>query len=71
MANDFQNLNQYKMFIGGEWVEAASGEHFPSDNPYTGQPWASIPRGGAADAGEEAEKGKDDAHGRVLNSACP
>ena len=55
MANDFQNLNQYKMFIGGEWVEAASGEHFPSDNPYTGQPWASIPRGGAADAARAVE----------------
>jgi aldehyde dehydrogenase (NAD+) len=55
MANDFQNLNQYKMFIGGEWVEAASGEHFPSDNPYTGKPWASIPRGGAADAARAVE----------------
>ena len=43
------------MFIGGEWVEAASGEHFPSDNPYTGQPWASIPRGGAADAARAVE----------------
>ena len=43
------------MFIGGEWVEAASGEHFPSDNPYTGKPWASIPRGGAADAARAVE----------------
>jgi aldehyde dehydrogenase (NAD+) len=38
------------MFIGGEWVEAVSGAHFESDNPYTGQPWALIPRGGKADA---------------------
>ena len=30
-------LTQYKMFIGGEWVEAATGEHFPSDNPFTGK----------------------------------
>jgi aldehyde dehydrogenase (NAD+) len=43
-------LKKYQMFIGGEWVEAAGGEHFPSDNPYTGRPWALIPRGGAADA---------------------
>jgi len=43
-------LARYKMFIGGEWVEAASGETFPSDNPFTGKPWALIPRGGAADA---------------------
>ena len=43
------------MFIGGEWVKAAGGEHFPSDNPYTGKPWASIPRGGAADAARAVE----------------
>ena len=38
------------MHIGGEWVDAASGETFPTDNPYTGRPWALIPRGNAADA---------------------
>ena len=43
-------LAKYKMFIGGQWVEAASGEHFETDNPYTGKPWALIPRAGAADA---------------------
>ena len=43
-------LTKYKMFIGGEWVESASGEHFPSDNPFTGKPWASIPKGNAQDA---------------------
>ncbi len=43
-------LTRYKMFIGGEWVTAAGGEYFPSDNPFTGKPWAEIPRGGAEDA---------------------
>jgi acyl-CoA reductase-like NAD-dependent aldehyde dehydrogenase len=43
-------LARYRMFIGGEWVEALSGETFPSDNPFTGKPWAGIPRGGAQDA---------------------
>ncbi|MCC7485745.1 MAG: aldehyde dehydrogenase [Burkholderiales bacterium] len=38
------------MFIGGEWVDGTSGETFPSDNPYTGKPWALIPRGNAQDA---------------------
>src|SRR5919106_1211384 len=28
---------------------SASGETFDSENPYTGQPWALIPRGNAAD----------------------
>jgi acyl-CoA reductase-like NAD-dependent aldehyde dehydrogenase len=45
-----ETLAKYKMFIGGEWVEAASGEYFPSDNPFTGNPWALIPKGGARDA---------------------
>ncbi len=48
-------LQRYRMFIGGEWIEAASGEHFPSDNPFTGKPWASIPRGRAADAARAVE----------------
>jgi aldehyde dehydrogenase (NAD+) len=37
------------MFIGGEWVDAESSQCFESDNPYTGRPWALIPRGGPAD----------------------
>jgi aldehyde dehydrogenase (NAD+) len=43
-------LTKYRMWIGGQWVDAASGECFPSDNPYLGKPWASIPKGGAEDA---------------------
>jgi aldehyde dehydrogenase (NAD+) len=38
------------MFVGGRWVDAASGEVFDSDNPYLGEPWARIPRGSADDA---------------------
>jgi aldehyde dehydrogenase (NAD+) len=37
------------MFIGGQWVEPASGEYFETDNPYTGRPWALIPRGSRQD----------------------
>jgi aldehyde dehydrogenase (NAD+) len=32
------------MLIGGERVDASSGEHFESFNPYTGKPWALVPR---------------------------
>ena len=42
-------LVRYKMFIGGDWVESASKEHFESDNPFTGKPWALIPKGGTQD----------------------
>ena len=48
-------LQRYQMFIGGEWIDSASGEHFPSDNPYTAKPWALIPRGNAADAARAVE----------------
>ena len=47
-------LAKYKMFIGGEWVDAASREHFESDNPFTGKPWALIPKGSAQDADRAA-----------------
>src|SRR4051812_32403782 len=42
-------MRSYKMLIGGEWVDARSGATFESINPYTAQPWASIPRAGAED----------------------
>jgi aldehyde dehydrogenase (NAD+) len=42
-------LVKYRMYIGGQWVDAAGGERFETDNPYTGRPWALIPRGGAVD----------------------
>src|SRR5215216_5902276 len=38
------------MYIGGEWVDAATGDYFESDDPYRGEPWALIPRGSADDA---------------------
>jgi aldehyde dehydrogenase (NAD+) len=42
-------LTRYRMYIGGEWIDAGSGDCFESDNPYLGEPWALIPRGTAAD----------------------
>jgi (Z)-2-((N-methylformamido)methylene)-5-hydroxybutyrolactone dehydrogenase len=50
MDTPTSTLAKYKMFIGGEWVDAASKENFESDNPFTGKPWALIPRGNAEDA---------------------
>jgi len=43
-------MKKLRMLIGGASVEAASGEWIESMNPFTGQPWALIPRGGKADA---------------------
>lgn len=40
----------YKMYIGGEWVDAIGGEHFDDMNPYTGEVYARIPAGKREDA---------------------
>jgi aldehyde dehydrogenase (NAD+) len=42
-------LTKYQTHIAGRWVDAASGECFETDNPYTGKPWALIPRCTAED----------------------
>jgi len=40
---------RFRMLIGGEAVDAASGATFESQNPYTGEAWAEVPDGGPAD----------------------
>ena len=36
-------MRDYKMLVGGEWVDALSGKTFESINPYTGRAWATAP----------------------------
>lgn len=49
LSSPYQGLARYRMFIGGEWVDARSGAVFSSIDPTTGQPWAVVPDGGAED----------------------
>jgi (Z)-2-((N-methylformamido)methylene)-5-hydroxybutyrolactone dehydrogenase len=42
-------VRNYRMLIGGEWVDALSGETFESINPYTGRAWATAPEAGEED----------------------
>ena len=46
-------------FIGGEWVEPASGEHFESTNPATRAVNYVAARGGAADVARAVETARD------------
>ena len=39
----------YELYIGGEWLPAASGETFESFDPATAEPWYEVPRGDAED----------------------
>jgi (Z)-2-((N-methylformamido)methylene)-5-hydroxybutyrolactone dehydrogenase len=62
-----QGLQKYRMYVGGQWVEPAEGEWFESFNPYTGKPWALIPKGTAADV----EQAVDAAHAALTTGDWP
>ena len=49
------SLPKYQILISGEWQNAASGEFFETDNPYSGEPWALIPRCNKADVERAVE----------------
>jgi len=42
-------MKQYKMWIGGKWVEAESGKTYPVYNPATELEVAQVPLGGQAE----------------------
>ncbi|MBJ9924411.1 aldehyde dehydrogenase family protein, partial [Burkholderia cenocepacia] len=42
-------MERYRHYIDAERCEPASGEWFESESPFTGQPWAEVARGNAAD----------------------
>ncbi|WP_166903394.1 aldehyde dehydrogenase [Mycobacterium sp. DL440] len=44
-----QQLVEFDLVIGGESTTAASGATYESVDPFTGQPWARVPDGDAAD----------------------
>ena len=42
-------LHTFELYIGGAHVKPASGLYVSSDNPYSGEIWASVARGNAQD----------------------
>lgn len=42
-------MHTSQMLIGGEWVDSRSGRTFESFDPYTGKPWALVPRAAPED----------------------
>ncbi|ALA16908.1 MULTISPECIES: aldehyde dehydrogenase [unclassified Chelatococcus] len=42
-------MKTYRMLVGGAWIEAAGGETFETESPFSGEAWARIPRGTPAD----------------------
>jgi len=43
------DLEKLRMYINGDWADPVSGDYFESFNPFTGKPWALVPRGNADD----------------------
>ncbi|MBN9427176.1 MAG: aldehyde dehydrogenase [Burkholderiales bacterium] len=43
-------MTRYQLFINNEWLDPNSGRWFPSEDPFSGEAWAEIPRGDAVDA---------------------
>jgi acyl-CoA reductase-like NAD-dependent aldehyde dehydrogenase len=43
-------MNTYQQLIGNEWCDPASGAWIDSVEPFSGDVWARVPRGNAADA---------------------
>src|SRR5690554_5387352 len=48
-------MERFDHRIAGEWVSPGSGEYIPSYEPATGQPWAEIAGGSAADIDRAVE----------------
>ena len=42
---------RYQLFIDNQWVDPHGGRWFPSQDPYSGEEWAQIPRADAVDVG--------------------
>ncbi|MGD0025933.1 MAG: aldehyde dehydrogenase [Xanthobacteraceae bacterium] len=46
---------KYQCFIGGRWIDAANGAVIESEDPFSGEKWALVPRCGAAEADQAVE----------------
>tara|TARA_Y100000766_G_C18884277_1_gene594998 strand:+ start:384 stop:1871 length:1488 start_codon:yes stop_codon:yes gene_type:complete len=51
-------LKKFDMYIDGVRTKAQSGEYFETFYPYSGEPWALIPRGNEDDANKAVEAAK-------------
>jgi aldehyde dehydrogenase (NAD+) len=60
-------MKKFNLYIDGQWQQPATNEWFESSDPYTGEPWALIPRGTAADANRAVEA----AHRALTTGAWP
>ena len=69
-------MEQRKMLVGGDWVEAKSGEYYDNTNPANGELISRVPYGGAEDvdaavaAAQSANKPKQPMENQPLRGAA-
>ena len=54
-----EQVREYRMLVGGEWVDARSGRTFESVNPYTGRVWATAPEAAEEDVDRAVRAARD------------
>ena len=59
MTETLNRVKAYQQFIGGQWVDAASGETLDVENPATGEVVASVPASGQADVDRAVDAATD------------
>ncbi|SDL95618.1 aldehyde dehydrogenase [Bacillus sp. OK048] len=64
-------IQQYQMYIGGEFVDAISGAVIESTNPASGQVWALIPRGQKEDVDRACQEAKQCFESKEWKSISP
>jgi acyl-CoA reductase-like NAD-dependent aldehyde dehydrogenase len=58
---------KYQAFIGGAWIDAANGATFESEDPFSGDVWALVPRCGKG----EADRAVEAAHRAFVSGPWP
>jgi aldehyde dehydrogenase (NAD+) len=64
-------MQKHRMLIAGERVESSSGQWLESFNPYTGKPWALVPRGNVEDVQRAVAAAQAAFRGREWRNLTP
>ena len=59
MTETLNPVKAYQQFIGGQWVDAASGQTLTVENPAVGEPVATVPASGQADVDRAVDAAAD------------
>ncbi|TKR53408.1 aldehyde dehydrogenase [Allopusillimonas ginsengisoli] len=63
--------NEYRLYIGGQWLSPEGGKHFECKSPYDGSIWANCPYASAAQVDSAVEAARAAFEGSEWTSALP